>query len=176
MRNFKGIWSEHRNALSGAVQHIGRCPKCMRQSLALAALSSAAFLASLPLLGFKTSFLASALFWLSVATGLLWTVHVLVFAKRRVTQSPTEDTNTPSSRRQALIVIGKAVAGAFLVAALPSRGEAWGECSGRGNCGLTQCRTGVTCCPREFPILSPCDCKCYRDSAHTRCQRVIYCP
>jgi hypothetical protein len=77
--------------------------------------------------------------------------------------------------KNVLLVIGSTA----LATAIPSLANASGECSGRLNCGWGTCAQRVNaeayCCPRGFPVLSLCDCQCYKSVQGMPCNQTGSC-
>jgi hypothetical protein len=123
----------------------------------------------------------------SIASTILWLLHLTMFASRAAAREserrhvgPSSAADADSTGRRAFIgTFTRAFVGVALATAVPGMALAWGECSGRLRCGFTQCsNTGIYCCPQGYPVLSGCDCKCYatvRDVMQTGCNVTNHC-
>lgn len=179
----------------GFLYRIGRCPKCMRESLLFAAASLSLWAASLAIAAvygdaFRNLSVARHLLSaLSAVAVLLWLLHVGVYAIRsaygHASTTPVEPAEWASSnqfvgsgRRHALRALVKAFIGAAAATVLPSIALASGECPGRLNCGWSSCTppdSTAYCCPKGYPILSLCDCRCYSSVQGMRCNQTGSC-
>jgi hypothetical protein len=142
------------------ISHIGICGRCMRQSFIVAILS--VWLFSFIYLHFGRSaslelYIAAVLAFSSV---LLWLTHVVTFAIRL----DGEDNNTDDllCRRKLVTRIMLIAIATAAATAIPRVSYAWNECPGRLNCGPSSCTDSeVYCCPKGYPILNLCNCRCY---------------
>jgi len=170
----------------GFLYRIGRCPKCMRESFVFAVASVSLLAGTLMaerFTGFAPGFLP---IWKPVALTLacvsigLWVLHVGVSAWR-VAKRPGagEPMAVMDGRRQILLRFLRGVGAAALTTALPTAALAWNECPGRLSCGYSDCasRNGsdVYCCPKGYPILSLCDCRCYQSIQGMNCNSTGSC-
>jgi hypothetical protein len=142
---------------------IGVCHKCMREAF-LACLASWAFAAAgifgVPILPIDL------LLGLACLCTALWVLHMIVFAARWSLQ-PVRDAASAlppafSRRRSFLRRFAYALAGVAVATAVPSAGFGQGRCPGQLTCAQTRCGdNGFWCCPRGYPVLNACNCRCY---------------
>ncbi len=177
--------SRHPNSTWSFLYRIGSCPKCMRQSAFAAAASgvTTGVVEFLPLGQLHdVAFFAVSLLFVTLTS--LWIAHVATFAIRNIKRfEPNVGETNPSDmrahdqkkRRAALKNFAKLIIGGIAISAFPSLASADGDCSDRLYCGYSRCTPfgqRATCCPRGYPVLSTCNCRCYEsyeDVAATGC-------
>ncbi|AZO32417.1 hypothetical protein [Mesorhizobium sp. M1B.F.Ca.ET.045.04.1.1] len=181
----------------GFLYRIGRCPKCMRQSLLFAVASLSLWAASLAadsiyggvFYGLTVAhYLLTAL---SIGAILLWLLHLCVYAFRTafgagsatsrsvsgLAANRTSSRLPAAARRHALRTLAKAFVGAAVATVLPSMALAFNECPGQLTCGFSSCApsSGTYCCPKGYPILSLCNCRCYASVQGLNCNQTGSC-
>ncbi|WP_181182995.1 DUF3624 family protein [Mesorhizobium sp. B3-2-1] len=180
------------DALPRFMTRIGTCGICMRQAFLAAAIAWCLWLLALIA---SSSFSSSMpiripLAFAGLLTGL-WLLHVVVFGIRIAlyTTGKTEPSGgmevtegkLPPSRRAFFQILAKAIAGAVLATAIPSRiSYAYGNCNDPNfyPCSITACvpsGSANACCPEGAQYLSHCDCQCYQSSADVNCGSYAYC-
>lgn len=163
------------------VYEIGKCQRCMRQSfLAAFVLLCASGGCTFVLRGTHFEGDLWILYLPTAAAALLWIVHVIVYSLRTLSATTAggygassshheQDRSVPQkhahgSRRSAMGLFLRALGGAAIATAVPRLALAFNECSGRLTCPMTSCsRGGSYCCPKGYPILNLCNCRCYEN-------------
>jgi|GEM_PF-4746104 len=171
----------------GFLYRIGQCPKCMRESFLFAMAHALLLVLTLALelyLSIGSSlwaFWKVAIWCLFIASVGLWMLHIVVKAWRSAS-SDSKPGSTPlhrTDRRDFLLRRLKSMGGVAIVTMLPSVALAWNECPGQLTCGQSECarRNGYdySCCPKGYPILSLCDCRCYQSIQGMPCNATGSC-
>ncbi|MCS4088918.1 hypothetical protein FHT76_000507 [Rhizobium sp. BK176] len=180
----------------GFLYRIGGCPKCMRQSFLVAGAATLS-LGGVKLVErlhiYSNAWLEVALLCLTVSAIALWLSHVSVRSYRILLaqdhsgqsadpvgeHSPRSSLGVGKLRREFLKKVFLVIGSTALATAIPSLANASGECPGRLNCGWGSCAQRVNsdayCCPRGFPILSLCDCQCYKSVQGMPCNQTGSC-
>ena len=164
---------------------IGRCSKCMRQSLQLMLLSWTALAVAAFVPSDGTAFFVIAA--LAAGSTALWLLHILTFARRRLAARLRGAVDpVPVAKARAMPAVPPPTAGRSLArrdmlrvflrglltaaaASLPLRTASarCGDCArtfgaGTYDCITSFCNTiGQYCCPSGYPYLNHCDCECY---------------
>ncbi|TIV10662.1 MAG: hypothetical protein E5V94_04825 [Mesorhizobium sp.] len=182
----------------GFLYRVGQCPKCMRESFLFAAASASLWIVSLvaeAAYGYafhSVSMACNLLAALSSAAVLLWLLHVGVYTFRVVygaegslsspsaAGSPEDRDSRPlivAGRRRALQTLLKTFIGAAAATVLPSVALAFNECPGQLTCSFSSCAPSPNtyCCPKGYPILSLCNCRCYASVQGLPCNQTGSC-
>jgi len=147
----------------------GSCPKCMRQSLLATLAAWGAVILLWPLSG-VLKVAEELITFLIVAASVLFLLsltHLLVFAARRCLAAntaahvPGGEPEPLLTRRSFMSTFLRSLAYGAALAASPRLAQA--ACpNGTLTCQFTRCSdSGTYCCPRGYPWLNPCNCKCY---------------
>lgn len=129
-----------RKAWRTAIQNLGRCPKCMRQSFLVALAAWAAAIIARVMDGSGALSIGIALG--AGALSLLWVAHLLAYAARSVAPLPAGDSSGAEtlSRRDIIPKFARAVGVMALVTATPA--SVWAQSC----CDCSKCASGQNCC------------------------------
>ena len=162
----------------GFLYRIGECPKCMREAFILAFSLSVFCLLYFFFEGFgiyKSQVVDCFILVVTATSILLWLLHIVVGAYRILHNDIAVSQRRRVFLKRALFVLTNIA----LSTALPSIANARGECPGRLNCGWGHCaqqyNSQTYCCPKGYPILSLCNCRCYRSVQGLPCNQTGSC-
>jgi hypothetical protein len=162
----------------GFLYRIGECPKCMREAFILAfslCVFSIIYFFANRFGIYKSQIFEYSILVVTPTSLFLWLLHVGVRTYRILHNDVTVDQRRRTFLKRTLLVL----AGIALSTAIPSIANARGECPGRLNCGWGTCaqqaNSQAYCCPKGYPILSLCNCRCYRSVQGLPCNQTGSC-